>query len=151
MNGRGGEKMLVMLAIVATVVGVVWMTHGTLRPLVCQVWSWQKMDWKTVRCWPEDPALRGNYATEAPTATDWEWYTATATEWEPAPYASLTPTPLPTSGEGTIYPGPEETWTPEPPYPLPLDILYWWRRSSKNIGIFISWNSNYCLQCSSSF
>lgn len=65
------------------------------HPLICQVWSFQKGDWKTIRCYPSDPSLSGAFATEKPTATEYEWYTATPTEWEPAPFVTMTPTEKP--------------------------------------------------------
>ena len=99
--------------VVMAVVGLALLAHSSPRPLiarslwlVCQVWSWEKGDWKTVMC-IERPRVRGaREPAILPTATEMAWPTATPTIWEPWSTATRTATEEPYPVEETGTPGP---------------------------------------------
>ena len=120
---RIGDQISIICLILIAAFSLAWcMISVTPKFLICQVWDYQKSDWKTIRCLKTDPQLRGNYATEVePTATGYP-YTPEPTETE-TPTATLSAPP---------YPEPIDTATAFP-YPAPQGAMAtayfdWWGR-----------------------
>lgn len=105
---REGGRLILMGLVVMAVVGVMLLAHSSPGPMVCQVWSWTRGDWKPVQC-IERPHVRWERVKPgSPIPATGIPATATATEeWEPWSTSTRT---------ATVEPYPVETATVEP-YP----------------------------------
>lgn len=97
---------------VAAMIGVCIGQTAISHYLICRVTTWQGT--KDVHCQRVGSDVRGGGEdTPAPTVTGYYWTPESSDTAEPTQEATATP---------------EATWTAEPPYPLPLDPVYWWKR-----------------------
>lgn len=92
--------------------------EAATRPLICQVWSWEKNNWRTVHCLKTGSDVRGGGSAELPTATIEYAPTETPVPWEPWSTPTRTAAPPFITATPVSYPGPETTAT-EAMYPKP--------------------------------
>ena len=101
---------ILILLVICCMVG--WIANN--RYMICRYGAIINGEYKvkTVRCLKSEDMSKEIVPTY--TSTEYVYPTDTFT-----PEVTETPTP-------TLEPYP--IWTPEPPYPLPMNWLYWWRR-----------------------
>jgi hypothetical protein len=95
-------KSIIILIII--LVAIFWcISILQINPMICKYWSWEKSDWKVVKCLKSEDMSKEIVPTYTPT------------EYVYPTHIIPTDTPEPTSTSES-YPEPEITWTPNP-YP----------------------------------